>query len=77
LEKCRYAGLEVLGAMWQLRGSRAYLSFQSADEKTFEDFSCFVAVADIFESLGCVLAANIDEDFFTTSVMQPLIPDQD
>jgi hypothetical protein len=42
-------------------------SLQFSDLEALEDFSCFVRVADIFESFGCVLAGNVKEDFLTTT----------
>jgi hypothetical protein len=44
-----------------------YLSLQLANDQALEDLARFVAVTDVFERLGCVLTAYIEEDFFTTS----------
>lgn len=43
-------------------------AFEVSDEHALEDFARFVAVADVFESFGCVLAADVEEDFFTAAV---------
>lgn len=45
----------------------AYLTLQHSHFKTLKDLTCFVAVADVLKSFGCVLAANIEEDFFSAA----------
>ena len=43
-------------------------TLQVADEEAVEDFARFVAVADVFEGFGGVLAADVEEDFFAAAV---------
>ena len=45
-----------------------YLALQGADEHVIENLAGLVAVADILERLGSVLAADIEEDFLTAAV---------
>lgn len=47
----------------------ALLSLQGSDEKALEDFSRFVAVSYIFKGFGCVLAADVEEDFFAAGML--------
>jgi hypothetical protein len=49
-------GLRVVGS-----------ALQVADEKAIEDLAGLVAVADVFEGLGSVLAAHVEEDFFAAA----------
>lgn len=46
-----------------------YTALKSADKETLEDLAGLVAVADVLEGLGGVLAADVEEDFFTTGVL--------
>lgn len=46
-----------------------YTALKSADEEALEDLAGLVAVADVFEGLGGVLAADVEEDFFTAGVL--------
>ena len=46
-----------------------YFALQVADQESVERFPGLVAVADILKGLGCVLAADVEEDFLTTSVV--------
>lgn len=47
-----------------------HLAFQVTDQQAVKNFARFVAVANVFESFGRVLPADIEEDFFTTSVQE-------
>jgi len=47
----------------------AGLALDGADEEALEDFAGFVAVADVFEGFGGVLAADVEHYFFTTAVV--------
>lgn len=49
---------------------KGYLSLEVANQQTFEDLSGLVTVANVFERLGCVLAAYIEQDLLTTSVVK-------
>ena len=44
-----------------------YLSLQVADEQAAQDLARLVAVADVFEGFGCVLAADVEQDFFAAA----------
>jgi hypothetical protein len=44
------------------------LALYGADEEALEDFAGFVAVANVFEGFGCVLAADVEHYFFTAAV---------
>jgi hypothetical protein len=46
-----------------------YTALEVADEKALEDLAGLVAVADVFEGFGWVLAADVEEDFLTTGVL--------
>jgi hypothetical protein len=46
-----------------------YTALKSADEEALEDLAGLVAVADVLEGLGGVLAADVEEDFFTAGVL--------
>lgn len=46
-----------------------YTALKSADEKALEDLAGLVTVADVLEGLSGVLAADVEEDFFTTGVL--------
>jgi hypothetical protein len=46
---------------------KLYLALQCSNQQTVKDLSCFVAVSNILESLGCVLSTNVEQDFFSTS----------
>lgn len=43
-------------------------TLESADEQAVEDLAGFVGVADVFEGFGGVLAADVEEDFFTAAI---------
>lgn len=45
-----------------------YLSLQVADQHPIQNLPGFVAVAYVLEGFGRVLAADVEEDFFTASV---------
>lgn len=45
-----------------------HAALERAHQQALEDFSRFVAVADVFEGFGGVLAADVEEDFFAASV---------
>jgi hypothetical protein len=46
-----------------------YTALEVADEQALEDLAGLVAVADVFEGFGGVLAADVEEDFFTSGVL--------
>ena len=46
-----------------------YTALKSADEEALEDLASLVTVADVLEGLGGVLAADVEEDFFTAGVL--------
>ena len=50
-------------------GGKTYTALKSADEEALEDLAGLVAVADVLEGLGGVLAADVEEDFFTAGVL--------
>ena len=52
-----------------VRGWDTYAALESADEEALEDLAGLVAVADVFEGFGGVLAADVEEDFFTAGVL--------
>lgn len=45
-----------------------YLALQVANKELVQGLASLVAVADILESLGGVLAADVENDFLTTAV---------
>lgn len=47
---------------------KSYLALQRANEHIVEDLAGLVAVANVLKGLGCVLAANIEENFLTAPV---------
>lgn len=47
-----------------------YHALQLADQETVQDLTGLVTVSDIFESLGAVLATDVEEDFLTTTVFE-------
>ena len=49
---------------------KMYLAFEVAEEEAAEDLARFVAVADVLEGFGSVLAAYIEEDFFAASIVK-------
>ena len=51
------------------RGCRTYQSLQVADEETLEDLARLVTVTDILKGLGGVLAADVEKDFLTATVV--------
>ena len=55
----------VLGGM--LGGT--YATLDGSDKKALKDLAGLVAVADVLEGLGGVLAADVEEDFFTAGVL--------
>lgn len=48
-------------------GKHAYLSLQCSHEQRFQSLASLVTVADIFESLGCVLSGNVQQDLLTAA----------
>ena len=65
--RTRCSGLALLqrwGEDWN-----TYTALKSADEEALEDLAGLVAVADVLEGLGGVLAADVEEDFFTAGVL--------
>lgn len=46
-----------------------YLSLQFSDEQTLEDLARLVAVADVLEGFGRILAAYVEEDFLAAAVI--------
>ncbi len=48
----------------------AYVALQLADLELLEGLAGLVAVADILEGLGGVLAGNVEEDLLTTAIEQ-------
>jgi hypothetical protein len=48
----------------------SYLSLQLTDEKLFQRFPGLVAVPNVFESLCCVLAANVQHHLFTAAAIK-------
>ena len=56
-----------------LGGGVVGAALQRADEQAGKDLAGLVAVADVFEGFGCVLAADVEEDFFSTSVRKTLV----
>lgn len=54
--------------MMPRRVMKTYLTLKSSNKHALENLTCLVTVAYILESLGCVLTANIEHDFFTTTV---------
>lgn len=58
------------GQPWigEIMGTKhAYLSLQGSHKQRFQSLASLVTVADIFESLGCVLSGNVQQDLFTTA----------
>jgi hypothetical protein len=51
-------------------GGKTYLALQVPNDQARQDLSCFVAVPNVFEGLGGVLPADVEEDFFAASVVQ-------
>ncbi len=49
-------------------GKGTYAALQFANQQAVEDLARFVAVADVFEGFGGVLAADVEEDFFAAAV---------
>jgi hypothetical protein len=50
-------------------GGRAkYLSLQCSYEQTLKNLARLVAVADVLKGFCCVLAANVEHNFFTATV---------
>ena len=49
--------------MW----GRAHLALQHADLQALEDLARLVAVADVFEGFGRVLAGYVEQDFFAAA----------
>jgi hypothetical protein len=48
---------------------RTYAALDGSDKETLEDLAGLVAVADVFECFGRVLAADVEHDFFTAGVL--------
>lgn len=51
----------------------AYHALHIADQQPVEDLARLVAVPHVFESLGAVLATDVQEDFFTAAVGRLLV----
>lgn len=51
-----------------MEGGETYTSLQSTNEQSIKDFPRFIAVSDILKGFCCVLTADVEEDFFSTSV---------
>lgn len=49
---------------------KTYHALHGADEHGVQNLTRFITVADIFEGLGAVLTADIEEDFLTTTVKE-------
>jgi len=47
----------------------SYTALDSSNKQTLENLAGLVAVADILECLGRVLAADVEHDFFTAGVL--------
>ena len=47
----------------------SYLSLEVADQQAVEDLPGLITVANVLERLGCVLTADVEQDLFTTSVV--------
>ena len=52
-----------------LKEGATYTALDSSDKETLEDLAGLVAVADVLECLGRVLAADVEHDFFTAGVL--------
>jgi len=48
---------------------KTYTALEGSDKKALEDLAGLVAVADVLECFGRVLAADVEEDFLTTGVL--------
>jgi hypothetical protein len=46
-----------------------YAALEGSDKKALEDLAGLVAVADVFERLGRVLAADVEHHFLTAGVL--------
>lgn len=51
----------------------SYLSLEGTNQQSIENLTGLVTVADILESLGCVLTADVEENFLTTTRFQAAI----
>lgn len=51
-----------------------YLSLQGADEQALQNLARLVAVADVLKGLGRVLAADVQQDLFTTAIVVASAP---
>lgn len=64
-------GQSVTSSLNALRPTRTvYLSLEVADQQTVEDLPGLIAVANVLERLGGILAAHVEQDLFTTSVVK-------
>ena len=54
----------------------AYLALQVTDIELLEGLAGLVAVADILESLGGVLASNVEQDLLATTVEKGGVSDK-
>jgi hypothetical protein len=59
----------VRAQSWQDWIENTYTALEVANKKALEDLAGLVTVADVFEGLGRVLAADVKEDFLTTGVL--------
>lgn len=51
----------------RIEGSVTHQTLEFTDEKTVENLSGLVTVANILESLGGILAGNVEHDLLTTA----------
>jgi hypothetical protein len=53
-----------------MKRGTAYVALQSADLELVKGLAGLVAVADILEGLGGVLAGNVQKDLLATAVLE-------
>jgi hypothetical protein len=63
-----WAGRDLIGAADVLRRWIASHTLQCANQQTLENLARFIAVSNILEGFGGVLAANVEENFFAATV---------
>lgn len=51
----------------EVEGRGANLALENTNLQSLENLAGLVAVADIFEGLGGILTADVEEDFLTTT----------
>lgn len=64
---CGCCGKDVCFLKGERRGT--YATLEGPDQQALEDLAGLVAVADVFEGFGRVLAADVEENFFTARVL--------